>query len=244
MRLARASLTLLLLAAVAPSALARQPAAVRGAVSVTNKGISLIPSFTLGRPAAIFDLSVAKGRHAFEPQIKYGLSGKPWTFVFWWRTTLLQSDRAQLRVGAHPALAFRTTPAPVDGIERDIIEARRYVAGELAPTYTLSRRASLGPYYLYAYGVEPHVAKHTHYLALRGQFAVDVAPDYVVRVLPQAYYLSVGSQAGFYLNSALSVSRKGVPFSLAAMVNKPVSTRIDGGEDLIWNVTLVYAFRV
>jgi hypothetical protein len=55
--------------------------AVSGAVSVTNKGISLIPSFTLGRPAAIFDLAVRKGDLGFEPQFRFGLDGKPWSFL-------------------------------------------------------------------------------------------------------------------------------------------------------------------
>ena len=34
-------------------------AAVSGAVTVTTKGMSTIPSFTLGKPAAIFDVSIA-----------------------------------------------------------------------------------------------------------------------------------------------------------------------------------------
>ncbi len=51
---------------------------ISGAASVTNNGISLLPMFTLGKPAAIFDLSVGNSRLAFEPQFRFSLEGKPW----------------------------------------------------------------------------------------------------------------------------------------------------------------------
>jgi len=38
--------------------------------------------FTLGKPAAIFDLSVGNERLAFEPQFRFSLEGKPWSFIF------------------------------------------------------------------------------------------------------------------------------------------------------------------
>ena len=48
-----------------------------GAISVTNNGISLIPTFSLGKPAIIFDMSAGKRRLSFEPQLRFGLDGKP-----------------------------------------------------------------------------------------------------------------------------------------------------------------------
>ena len=53
-----------------------------GAVSLTTKGISTIPSFTLGKPAVIFDLFIGKKRLSFEPQFRFALEGKPWSFLF------------------------------------------------------------------------------------------------------------------------------------------------------------------
>jgi hypothetical protein len=55
---------------------------IGGAVTVTNNGISLIPNFTLGKPAAIFDLSVGGKKLSFEPQFRFALEGKPWSFIF------------------------------------------------------------------------------------------------------------------------------------------------------------------
>ena len=48
-----------------------------GGVTVTNKGISLVPTFTLGKPAAIFDPSTGKRKLYFEPQLRFALEGKP-----------------------------------------------------------------------------------------------------------------------------------------------------------------------
>nr|MBP6073208.1 hypothetical protein [Flavobacterium sp.]MBP6100608.1 hypothetical protein [Flavobacterium sp.] len=56
-----------------------------GGITVTNNGISLLPTFTLGKPAAIFDFAVKSKRWSFEPQLRFSLEGKPWSFVFWGR---------------------------------------------------------------------------------------------------------------------------------------------------------------
>jgi hypothetical protein len=104
-----------------------------GAVTVTNKGISLVPTFTLGKPAAIFDLSMGKRKLYFEPQLRFALEGKPWSFLFWWRYRLLNKNRMALTLGAHPAMNFKTETWSENGTSKNAIVMRRYLAGELAP---------------------------------------------------------------------------------------------------------------
>lgn len=41
-----------------------------GNAAVTNNGISLIPNFSLEQPAAIFNMSLEKGRFSFDPDSK------------------------------------------------------------------------------------------------------------------------------------------------------------------------------
>ncbi|HPA87737.1 MAG TPA: hypothetical protein PK106_08065, partial [Bacteroidales bacterium] len=100
-----------------------------GAVKVTNKGISTVPNLTLGKPAAIFDLSVGKGKLSFDPQLRFALEGKLWSFLFWWRYKLVRTERFQLNLGAHPALSFRRIKIPVNGLEKEDMVVRRYLAG-------------------------------------------------------------------------------------------------------------------
>src|SRR5436190_10925919 len=91
---------------------------LKGAVTVTNKGISFIPTFSLGKPAAIFDLSMGIKKLFFEPQLRFGLDGKPWSFLFWWRYKLVTDKIFALTLGAHPAMNFKTESFTVNGVPK------------------------------------------------------------------------------------------------------------------------------
>ena len=94
----------------------RIPNNFSGAVTVTTKGISTIPNLTLGKPAAIFDMSMGKRNLTFEPQLRFALEGRPWSFLFWWRYKLVKTEKFRVSIGAHPALSFRTISLVTDGV--------------------------------------------------------------------------------------------------------------------------------
>ena len=52
-----------------------------GNILATNNGISLIPSFNLGRPAVAFNLSIGGEKLSFDPQFRFSMDGKPWSFI-------------------------------------------------------------------------------------------------------------------------------------------------------------------
>jgi hypothetical protein len=216
---------------------------VAGLLTVTTKGISTIPSFTLGKPAVIADVSIARRGLSFEPQFRFGLDGKPWSFLFWGRYRLHEGERLHVEVGAHPALNFRATQVSIRGAPREVIVARRYLAGELSPSYSLSRSVNVGTYYLYSYGVEEDVTKHTHFLALRANLTtVGLPAQYVARFTPQVYYLRTDDRDGTYLNAGLTLSRRNLPVSVSTTVNRTIRTSV-AGDDVLWNVNLHYAIR-
>jgi hypothetical protein len=213
-------------------------------VNVNTKGISQVPALTLGRPAAVFDLAVRKGDASFEPQFRFGLDGEPWSFLLWGRYRAVTGEKFRLTVGAHPAFSFRTTSASIGGAERDVIEVKRYLAGELSPSYALSPTASVGAYYLYARGIDPGAPKHTHLVAARTNMAnVEVLDDYVLQLAPQVYFLRTNGQNGTYVSASASFARRDWPFSIATIVNQPIRTDVAGGKDFLWNVSLNYSFR-
>ena len=82
---------------------------ISGAVAVTQNGFSILPMFTLGKPAAIFDLSVGNSRLAFEPQFRFSLEGRPWSFIFWFRYKAVNQKKFKFSIGGHPSVAFRNT---------------------------------------------------------------------------------------------------------------------------------------
>jgi hypothetical protein len=217
---------------------------VTGAVTVTNKGISTVPSFTLGKPAAVFDVSIARRGLSFDPQFRFGLDGRPWSFLFWGRYKLVEGEKLNVTVGAHPALSFRTIPVVTNGVSRDVITARRYLATELAPTYALSNDVSVGLYHLYSYGVERDVAKHTNFLALRGSLTNVRLPEQLsLRFDPQVYYLRTDALDGFYLYAGATLAGRGLPLSLSTVVNRPIRSNVVGGGEFLWNVSARYAIR-
>ena len=215
---------------------------IAAAITVTTKGMSTIPSFTLGKPAAIFDVSIAKRGLSFEPQFKFGLDGKPWAFLFWGRYRLIENDRMHVSLGAHPAFSFRTISAATSGNPTDVIATRRYVAGEVNQSYSVSRNARIGAYYLYSHGVERDAARHTHFLSARANLASAWLSDqYVVRLAPQLFYLKVDERDGFYYNSGMTVAKRKFPVSLSTMVNGTIRSSVVQSDDFLWNVSLTYS---
>ncbi len=217
---------------------------IGGAVTVTNNGISLIPNFTLGKPAAIFDLSVGGKKLRFEPQFRFALEGKPWSFIFWWRYKLVENDKFQISIGAHPAILFKTRTILVDSVSEETLEADRYLAGELSPNYFISKNISIGIYYLYGYGIEKDAIKNGHYLALRSNFTnIKLTKQFFLRFNPQFYYLKMDENDGFYLSSTLTLARRNFPLSISSLINKTIQTEIPAGKNFVWNVSLTYSFN-
>jgi hypothetical protein len=215
----------------------------RGNISANHNGISLIPSFSLGRPAFIFDLSIGGERMSFDPEIRFAMDGKPWSFIFWWRYRLVRSEKFKLRAGVHPSFVFRSLPQPnLNGTTgaHEIFTVQRYFAGELAPSYNVTKNFRVGGYYLHALGLDPGLTKHTQFMALNSSITqVSVSEQFYLNVSPQVFYLKMGELDGFYTNASLAILRRAFPLALTTMASKSISTRIPS-KDFIFNVGLVY----
>jgi hypothetical protein len=217
---------------------------ISGLVTFTNKGISLVPALTLGRPAMIFDLSARRDRLSFDPQFRFDADGTPWSFLLWARYRVIQGERFRLTAGGHPSVSFRRIDATTGDESRGVIQARRYLAGELSQSYALTRNVSIGGYYLYSHGVDPGLAPHTNFISARGTISnVPLPLDLRLQVAPQFYYLRTNGLGGLYVNAGTSLSRPGVPFALLTSVNQPLRSDVPGGQDFLWNVSVSYAFR-
>lgn len=213
-----------------------------GTASVTNNGISLIPSFSLGDPALIFDLKFRKGRLSFEPDMRFALEGKPWTFIFWWRYKAIEKEKFSLRVGAHPALNFRTISIIRNGQPEEILESRRYMAAEVLPIYKISKNVDIGIYYLHGRGLDEGV-KQSNFLVFNTWFKnLYITDRYYFDINPQAYFLATDDLQGYYLAGFLSLKKRDFPLYISAILNKALDTEIVPEDDFTWNVSLVYSF--
>lgn len=215
-----------------------------GTILVTNNGMSTIPNLSLGKPATIFDLKISRKKLSFEPQFRFALEGKPWSFLFWWRYKLLESDKFKLIVGANPALSFKTITISNDSISKGYMIVRRILTGELAPTYTVSKNMTLGIYWMYSYGVEKESVRNNNFISLRSNFSnIKLYSQYQMRFTPQIYWLNLDDKNGFYVGSTLSLVKRDFPFSISSTMNKAIKTEIAQGKNFLWNIGIVYTFN-
>ncbi|MFN7115380.1 MAG: hypothetical protein ACK4TA_01195 [Saprospiraceae bacterium] len=218
----------------------------KGAVSLTNNGFSLVPTFSLGKPALVTIFNVSgKGRLSFEPEFRYSLEFKPWSLIIIWRYKIVKKEKIQLTLGTHlPALNFVSNTVTKNGVEQEAIQARRFFpVVEVMPTYVVNKNISLGLYYLYSVGLEKELTKDNHFVSLQTSFNnIPLTKQYYLRFNPQLYYLKLDQRDGFYVAGGLTLARQNCPFSLAALTNKAIDSNI-AAKDFDWNISLVYSFN-
>jgi hypothetical protein len=215
-----------------------------GSVSVTNNGISIVPTFSLGKPAAIFMFSAGKNRFSFEPDLRFSLSGKPWSFLFWARYKLVTNHKFQMNAGTHLGLNYRRYVLPVNGDSSEVNVVRRYLATELYPRILLAKNISVGIYYLYSHGLDKGTIGNTHFITLNTNFSnIKLADRVFINFNPQFYYLKLDKQDGVFFTSTLTIAKKNFPFSISATINKRIESNIAGSKNFIWNTGLIYSFN-
>jgi hypothetical protein len=214
-----------------------------GVITATNNGISVIPSFTLGKPATIFDFSVHRNRFSFDPQFRFAIEdAKPWSFLFWFRYKLIQTPKFKMGIGTHPSYVFQTTTIENNGVSKEVITTKRYWAGELSPIYSITPKIGLGLYYLYAKGIDPDASKNTHFVALNGSFSnIKLTNQYYLKFNPQLFYLKIDNSDGYYFTETLTLAKKNSPFALSSIVTKTIDSNI-ASKDLVWNISLAYSY--
>ena len=213
-----------------------------GTITATNNGVSIIPSFTLGRPALLFDLTMGGERLSFDPMLRFGMDGKPWSFVLWGRYKLIKKDRFTFSVGAHPAFIFQETEMVVNGKSETMMVTNRYLAGELNSSYQISDRVQMGIYYLRGTAIQSLGPKNSNFLALNTQISnIGLISDFKLRINPQFFFLKVDDNSGYYVNSAFTFSKGDFPVNFQAFFNQKLKSTVPG-DDLVWNLSLLYTF--
>lgn len=217
---------------------------VSGTITTTNNGISLIPTFTLSKPAVMFDLALGNKKLSFEPYLRFALDGKPWFLIFWWRYQLVKNEKFQLRVGSYPAIGFKSAIQNINGQNTEVITAQRYLAGEIAPNYFIRKNISVGLYYLHSSGIENYTTRNYDFITLNCNFShLRLTDNYFIKFNPQVYFLKLDQQHGYYATAAITLARKACPLSLQAIATQAMNSSIVTKSNFVWNVSLIYSFK-
>ena len=214
-----------------------------GTASITNNGIALVPNFSLEKPAVIFIMSLGGERFSFDPDIRFGLDGKPWTMLFWARYKLLTKTKFRLHTGAHLGLNYRNTPITINNIPSENSIARRYLAAELAPNYYFTKNISTGVYYLFSRGLDNGTTKNTHFVTLNANFShLPLSKKFYLRFNPQVFYLYQDGREGFFATGLEKKKKNNFPLSVSYLVNKRLSGNILS-RDFINSFSVIYSFN-
>jgi len=216
---------------------------LRGTVTITNKGISFVPTFTLGKPAAIFNLSLGKRKFFVEPELRFSLKGRPWSYLFWVRYKVKNSGKFQMNIGTHLGLNHRYESIIENGTTTTGLVVRRYLASELAPNYFISKNVTVGGYYMYSRGIDKGTIKNTHFVTLNSNISnIKLGNQFYARINPQLYYLALDARDGLFITSSFNLYKKNFPISFQFIINKSLDTDIAGSTKFLWNVSLIYSF--
>jgi len=213
-----------------------------GSVTLTTKGLSTFPNLTLGKPAAIFEFSVGNDQFRFDPTLRFGLDGKPWSFIFWLRHEAIRTEKFGLRIGAHPAVTFKTIDVIQNGSSSEMLRSTTFLAAEVAPVFRVAKNISLSPYYLFSYGIEDYAVQYSNFFTLIANIAnINLTENIYSNLMAQVFYLKMDDRDGLFVNSTLSVNKRNFPLSVSTTLNRAIESTIPG-DKLLWNLNLTYRF--
>jgi hypothetical protein len=217
---------------------------LKGGVNITNKGISYIPNFSIGKPAIIVELSMGNSKLFFEPQLRFSLKGEPWAFLFPVKYKIKFTDKFQMIIGVNPLLNFKTVTYTVNGVSTTDLVNRRYLGGELKPSYFITENISVGANYLYFRGVSDRALENTNFVSVNVNFLyLKLVAGFFSKLSTQIYYLNQDGKDGFYFSPVVTLLKKRIPLSIQSVMNATIHSIIPGNQKFIWNISLIYTFN-
>ncbi|CAM4212836.1 hypothetical protein EWU23_03955 [Cytophagaceae bacterium 50C-KIRBA] len=222
-----------------------KPTQITGSIGITNNGLSIIPSFSLEKPATIVNMSVSKGRFSFDPELAFSLEAKPWYSLFWFRYNLSPNQsKFKMNVGTHLGLNFVTMPIPTTNDSIQIQKTDRYFVLEMFPRYQLSKHLTMGIYFLRSHGLDAGTLRTLNFVTLYADISqILLSKKVTLGITPQLYYLNIDGNDGYYLTSEISLSLQDFPIIFKSTMNKTFESKVEGSRPFLWNIKLVYPLK-
>lgn len=216
----------------------REPLKTTANIQVTNNGISLFPNLMLGKPAIIINANVGKKHIFFEPELRWGLNGDPWSYIFWLRYRPNRTEHFSWHIGAHPSYVIRPNLVTVNGKEEKRWISQRFLAGEIVPVWHQSPKFSLGLHLLLSKGLDAYGVQKSSYLSLQPRFPhIQMLPKYYLGFFPQLFRLTLDNKKGVYYSHFLTFNKQDLPFYLSSIFTYKMDSDI-AGDKIVWNIGL------
>jgi hypothetical protein len=216
-----------------------------GSLGITNNGFSIVPSFSLNKPAIVALLSWKKNKFSIDPDVRLTFDAKKGGILLWFRYHAIEGDKFRLRVGAHPALNFQLREITDNsGAPLEITQMRRFLAWEFNPSYQITKNWGIGLYYLQGNGMQKDGPQTTHFVNLNTSISkIKLGTNIRLTLLPAIYYLYLDDFTGTYFTGTAILAHTKLPFTVQSSINKTFDSNLPGNKDYIWNVQINYNFR-
>ena len=209
-----------------------------------NNGVSIVPAFSLGRPAVMYLGRFSKKNWSMEPEVRMSYDGQPWSMILWSRYTLPKIGEWDLTVAPHVAMLYAPVEDVVDGTLMQSFDSNRYAALQGTAFRPLGDGFGISAYGLAAIGLDKGAS--TDPVILSG--IVGVTPNIefgpiALNLRPQLYYLNMRGPSGIFyaVNYTIPIQKE---WSITGIVTQPI-VKNDGLEvsSFIWNIGLSYAVK-
>lgn len=205
-------------------------------ILISSNGISPFPNIVYGKPATNITISIGKKGLFFEPDLRWGINGKPWIYIYWIRYKFKKSEKFGINTGIHTAYNIKPCVCTIDGKEESRYLARRNIAGEIVPTFYFSEKFNLSIQYLRTKGLDKtYGTQMSRFLSLQPKFPkIKLTKNLFLSYNPQFYHLIIDKTSGFYFSQSILMNRKNFPLSLSTVLAKSIKTSIPG-DKFVWN---------
>jgi hypothetical protein len=215
-----------------------------GSIAITSNGFSIIPSFSFNQPAAIVLASWKKNKFSFDPEFRVTGTGKKGSVILWFRYHAIQGRRFSLRAGVHPAANWFPYQITNNGNSEEWIRLRRFLAWELAPSFSIRKNWRASVYYLQGNGLQNNGPRTTHFVNFNSTISnIPISPTLRFTITPAVYYLNIDGKDGVFFTAAAALGHTRLPFQLQSAINQQIRSDIAGTQPFMWNVGVAYVFR-
>ena len=216
-----------------------------GVVILMSNGISQIPAYSLGRPAVSAFFNFTLKRFSYEPDINYGLDGRPWGMGNTFMYLVIDKEKLKLKSGLALGLAFSYPEVLQNGRMVKINKSERYLIAKFIPSYIFSEKTSVNLIYWNAHNLEAESIKLINFLSVALSISnISASSRVYCSVSPQIFYLNVDGDDGVFFSPVATIGIKNFPLYLSSQVNTTLFTNMSPDPGFKWNIALNYNFSL
>ena len=206
--------------------------------SLNSNGISSIPAFSLGKPAVMASVSLAKNRFSYDPTLAYGLDFKGWFIDSWLHYRLIDKPHFEFR----PGFNFSTFFSDYKYQDETIRLAQRYFTIEFTGIYKFTSNSSLTVGYWNDRGQDKGTLLG-HFFNLVGERSnIRIGKNVLLTVDLQIFYIDYeGANDGLFLSPKITAALRDKPFTLFFQPIQALESNITPFPGFRWNLGLAYA---